>query len=198
MKSLKLGAGLVIVGSSSTGPIWLNVSQLCEKVGVTEISVDARFTAKAMSYSSGAHLCAVTLDVESGKVDISKYVVVEDSGRMINRNVVEGQIHGGVLHGIGGALLEELDYDSDGNLVTANFGDYMIPSSTDSPDIEVYHRTTPATGTLDGVKGVGESGTIAAYAAVMNALNDAISQIRKGVEVDIAPGLPEARVQGNQ
>ena len=192
VKSLRLGPGLVVLGMSSKGSIQLGVPQLCEKLGVTEISVDARFTAKEMSYSSGAHLCAVTLDAESGKVSISKYIVVEDCGRMINRNIVEGQIHGGVVHGIGGALHEELDYDSDGNLVTANFGDYMIPSSTDSPNIEVYHRTTPATGTLDGVKGVGESGTIASYAAVMNALNDAISQVQKGAEVDVAPALPEA------
>ncbi len=188
-KSLKLRPGLLIVPSDAT--IQLTFQQLFEKLGVTELSADSRFTAKSMSYSSGAHLCAVTLDVESGKVKIWKYVVVEDCGRMINRNIVEGQIHGGVLHGIGGALLEELVYDDDGNLLDPTFKDYFIPDSTDSPDIEVYHKTTPAPATLDGVKGVAESGTIGSYAAVINAVNDAISQVCKAAEVNIAPALPE-------
>lgn len=189
--SLQLNPGFIIVDTSRPSESQLTVQEVFERLGTTELTADSKFTAKAMSYSSGAHLCAVTLDVETGKVKVSKYVVVEDCGRMINRLVVEGQIHGGVIHGIGGSLLEELAYDSDGNLLEVTFGDYSIPSSMDSPDVEVYHKTTPSTATLDGVKGVGESGTIGSYAAVMNALNDALSQVRSDARVDIAPALPE-------
>lgn len=186
-ESIGFAAGLsVCFGATQLAP-----RELLEKLGVSEISAESRFTAEGMSYSTGAHLCAVILDPESGRVSVSKYVVVEDCGRMINRKVVEGQIHGGVVHGIGGALLEELVYDEDGNLLSINFGDYNIPSSVDSPNIDIFHRMTPSTVTLDGAKGVGESGTIASYAAVMNAVNDALEQARDGARVDVAPALPE-------
>ncbi len=144
-----------------------------------------------MAYSTGAHLCAVTLDAETGMVKIWKYVVVEDCGRMINEAVVEGQLQGGVVHGVGGALLEELDYDEEGNLLSTNFGDYMIPTAPDSPNIEIHHKITPTMANLDGVKGVGESGTIGSYGAVLNAVNDALSQLASTGEVNIAPALPE-------
>jgi CO/xanthine dehydrogenase Mo-binding subunit len=145
-----------------------------------------------MAYSTGAHLCALTLDVETGMVKIWKYIVVEDCGRMINKAVVEGQLQGGIVHGVGGSLLEELEYDKDGNILSTNFGDYQIPAAVDSPNVEIYHKVTPTTANLDGVKGVGESGTIGSYGAVLNAVNDAISQIRKEGQVNIAPALPEA------
>jgi len=198
-ESLGVKRGSLVV---NPGPLFLDISKpkasqitvrdLFEKLGVTELSGGSRFTAKSMSYSSGAHLCALTLDMESGIVKIWKYVVVEDCGRMINEAVVDGQLHGGVLHGIGGALLEELVYDSDGNLLSTNFGDYMIPTATDSPSFEIFHKITPSTTNLDGVKGVGESGTIGSYGAVLNALNNALSQVRGGMEVNIAPALPDA------
>ena len=189
-KSLDIERGL-IVSTSHSSVLSLAIPQLFEKLGASEMSADSSFTAKSMSYSSGAHLCALALDTETGKVKISDYVVVEDCGRMINRSVVEGQLHGGIIHGVGGALLEELVYDNDGNLLTTTFMDYSIPTSTDSPDIKIFHRTTPSTVTLDGVKGVGESGTIGSYAAVINALNDAISQVKSDAQENIAPALPD-------
>jgi len=145
-----------------------------------------------MTYSSGVHVCALTLDVELGTVKIIKYVVVEDCGRMINRQVVEGQLEGGVVHAIGGSLFEKLGYDEHGNLLTSTFVDYGIPAAMDSPDVEVFHEVTPSADALNGVKGVGESGTIVGYAAVMNALNDALSFIRPGGHVDIAPATPDS------
>jgi aerobic carbon-monoxide dehydrogenase large subunit len=188
-KSLEVRKGM-LVNTSRPSKSPSSVQQILEKLGVAEISADSKITLSSVSHSNAVQLCALILDVESGKVKISKYVVVEDAGRMINKSIVEGQVHGGVVHGIGGALLEELAYDDQGNLLTSTFMDYSIPTSTDSPDIEIFHKVTPSTSSLDGAKGVGESGTIASYAAVMNALNDALSQVRKGVEVNIAPALP--------
>ena len=95
------------------------------------------------------------------------------------------------MHAVGGALYERLAYDDEGNLVSSTFMDYNIPTAMDSPDVEVFHVVTPSTVTLDGVKGVGESGTNASYAAVMNAVNDALSQIRPGLELNIAPATPD-------
>jgi len=145
-----------------------------------------------MTYSSGVHVCALTLDTELGTVKIVKYVVVEDCGRMINRQIVEGQLEGGVVHAVGGSLFEKLAYDDHGNLLTGTFVDYGIPTAMDSPDVEVFHEVTPSLGTLNGVKGVGESGTIVGYAAVMNALNDALSFVRPGASVDVAPATPDS------
>jgi len=189
-KSLGIRNG-AFVNLSKPNTSLLILGQILQKLGMSEISADSRFTLSSMSYSSGVHLCAVTLDIETGKVKIDKYVLVEDCGRMINKSIVEGQLQGGVVHGIGGALLEELVYDESGNLLTSTFMDYSIPTSVDSPDIEIIHRTTPSTVTLNGVKGVGESGTIASYGAVMNALNDALSQIEKTNEVNVSPATPD-------
>ena len=106
-KSLEIRNG-IFVDASSPNTSLSAVGLVLQKIGMAEISADSRYTLSAMSYSSGVHLCAVTLDVETGTVKIEKYVVVEDCGRMINKSIVEGQIHGGVVHGIGGALLEQV------------------------------------------------------------------------------------------
>ena len=168
------------------------IAEALEKQGLAELSAESIYKVRSMNYSSGIHLCALTLDVELGKAKIVKYVVVEDCGRIINKKVVEGQLHGGVVHAIGGALLEKLGYDGQGNLLTTTFMDYCIPTSLDSPDIEVYHEITPSTDALNGAKGVGESGTIVGYAAVMNALNDALSNVRPGAQVNLVPATPDS------
>jgi aerobic carbon-monoxide dehydrogenase large subunit len=188
-KSLDIRNGVLV---DNTGKSISSIEQILEKLGGSEISANSKFTPSTVSHSNAVQLCALTLDVETGKTKISKYFVVEDAGKMINKSIVEGQVQGGVIHGVGGALLEELAYDEQGNLLTSTFMDYSIPTATDSPDIEIFHKTTPSTFSLDGAKGVGESGTIAAYAAVMNALNDALSQFRKGAEVNICPALPDS------
>ena len=169
-----------------------SLAEVMEMMGVPAVSAESYFKLSSMDYSSAAHLCAVTLDPGLGAVKVVKYVVVEDCGRMINKTIVEGQLHGGVLHALGGSLFERLAYDDQGNLLTSTMVDYNIPTALDSPDVEIFHRVTPSTVTLDGVKGVGESGTNAGYAAVMNAINDAISQVRPGAYVNIAPATPEA------
>jgi carbon-monoxide dehydrogenase large subunit len=168
------------------------IAEVLERLGLVELSAESVYKAGSMSYSSGVHLCALTLDVDLGKAKIVRYVVVEDCGRMINTKVVEGQLHGGVVHAIGGALLEKIGYDDQGNLLTSTLMDYCIPTALDAPDIEIFHEVTPSADTLNGAKGVGESGTIVGYAAVMNALNDALSNVRPEAQVNLAPATPES------
>ncbi len=186
-KSLSLAGGFIVTATEPRSQI-ATLEKVLEDSGGMDISAESKFALSSMSYSSGVHLCALTLDADSGRVEkISRYVVVEDCGRMINETIVDGQIRGGIVHGIGGSLLEELAYDEGGNLLTCNLGDYSLLTSVESPEIEVFHRVTPSTVTLNGVKGVGESGTIGSYAAVINALNDALARVRPGAEADSAP-----------
>jgi carbon-monoxide dehydrogenase large subunit len=169
-----------------------SLMEILERLGLAEISEESTYRLGSMDYSTGVHLCALTLDVGLGKVRIEKYIVVEDCGRMINKTIVEGQLHGGVMHAVGGALFEKLAYDDQGNLLTSTFMDYSIPRAPDSPNIEVFHEVTPSTVSLNGAKGVGESGTNAGYAAVINALNDALSNVFPGAQVNVAPATPDA------
>ena len=122
----------------------------------------------------GAHACIVDVDAETGKVDVVRYVSVDDCGPAINPMLIEGQIHGGVVHGIGQALFERVHYDDDGQLVTGTFVDYALPSAADVPSFETDRTETPSPVNSLGVKGVGEAGTIASSAAVTNAVIDAL------------------------
>jgi carbon-monoxide dehydrogenase large subunit len=122
----------------------------------------------------GAHACIVDVDAETGKVDISRYVCVDDCGPAINPKLIDGQIHGGVVHGIGQALFERIHYDDDGQLVTGTFVDYALPSAADVPSFETDRTETPSPVNSLGVKGVGEAGTIAATPAIVNAVIDAL------------------------
>jgi carbon-monoxide dehydrogenase large subunit len=187
--SLLVQNGLV-VSSSAVKEKSATIGEILERTDEDEIFAESKFGLSDMSYSSGVHLCALTIDTETGKVKILKYFVTEDCGRIINKSIVEGQIQGGVIHGVGGALLEGLEYDEQGNLLTTTFMDYSIPTSMESPNVEISHRVTPSIYTLHGGKGVGESGTIGSYAAVINALNDALSQLTgKNSEVNTVPAL---------
>ena len=126
------------------------------------------------SFPHGTHLCATEVDTETGRVTIRSYVAVDDVGRVVNPLIVEGQIHGGVVQGVAQALFEEAVYDDNGNLPTGTFVDYTPPSAADLPDLVVDRTETPATDHPLGVKGVGETGTIAATPAVVNAIVDAL------------------------
>ena len=134
----------------------------------------ATFDAGAGTYANSAQLALVEVDPETGKVEILEYHIVEDCGRMINPTVVEGQIHGGIAQGIGGALLEELIYDEEGQPLTAAFVDYLVPGAGDIPDLRITHLETPSTITPNGVKGIGEGGAIAPYAIIAAAVEDAL------------------------
>ena len=122
----------------------------------------------------GSHACIVDVDAETGRVDIVRYIAVDDCGPAINPKLIDGQIHGGITHAIGQALYERIHYDDDGQLVTGTFADYALPSAADVPSFETDRTETPSPVNSLGVKGVGEAGTIAASPAIVNAVIDAV------------------------
>jgi len=126
----------------------------------------------------GAHICAVEVDTETGGIEVLKYVAVDDVGTIINPQIVDGQVVGGVIQGIAEALFEEATYDDDGQLLTSSMTNYLVPAASDVPDVIVGRHVTPSTTNELGVKGVGETGTIASPPAVVNAVIDALSHLR--------------------
>jgi carbon-monoxide dehydrogenase large subunit len=142
--------------------------------------------------SYAAHLAEVEVDEETGKVVVSRYVVVDDAGRLVNPMTAHGQVHGAVAHGIGGTLFEELQYNADGQLLSSTFQDYLLPTSQDVPPIEIVTIETPSENP-GGFKGMGEGGSIGAPAAIANAVADAFSDL--GIDVSETPLTPE-RVAG--
>ena len=116
----------------------------------------------------------VEVDPETADVKIQRYLVVHDCGTIINPLLVEGQIHGGVAHGIGNAFYESLVYDGQAQLLNASFMDYLLPTATDVPPIETAHRETPSPFNVLGLKGVGEAGCIPTGAAFAQAVEDAL------------------------
>jgi aerobic carbon-monoxide dehydrogenase large subunit len=157
------------------------------------LEASERYTASPLPlWANATHVCTCEVDVDTGVVRLLRYIVGEDCGPMINPAVVEGQIAGGTVQGIGGALLEELAYDEDGNPIATTLMDYLLPTAAEVPLIEYGHVVTPSAGP-GGYKGVGEGGAIGAPAAVINAVADALSPF--GVIVDRLPLSPEAVVR---
>jgi len=132
------------------------------------------FDPSNFSFPSGTHICEVEVDQDTGETQVVKYTVVDDFGTIINPMIVEGQVHGGVAQGIGQALYENTHYDKSGQLTTASYMDYTMPRADNFPEFKLGFTSTPATSNPLGAKGCGEAGTIAAPAAVMNAVIDAI------------------------
>ena len=126
------------------------------------------------TFPAGTHVCEVEIDPETGTTDLVRWVAVDDFGNVINPMIVEGQVHGGIVHGVGQALLEGCTYDAEGQLLTGSFMDYCMPRADDLPDIVVETTHTPCPHNPLGVKGCGEAGAIAAPAAVMNAVTNAV------------------------
>src|SRR6266478_9586397 len=130
------------------------------------------------TFPSGAHLCEVEIDEETGAVELTRYVAVDDVGRVLNPLLCEGQIHGGIVQGVGQALMEDLVYDeASGQLLTGSFQDYCMPRADDFCDFELANNPTLTDRNPLGVKGVGEAGTLCAIPAVMNAVNNALAQV---------------------
>jgi aerobic carbon-monoxide dehydrogenase large subunit len=141
------------------------------------------------SWPAGAHAAVVEVDMETGEARLVRYVAVDDVGAVVNPDIVEGQVHGGITQGIAAALYEEGVYDEDGNLQTANLVTYLVPSAAELPAFELERTESQSPTNPLGVKGVGETGTIAAAPAVIGAVLDAVSHI--GVEDIQMPATPE-------
>ena len=141
------------------------------------------------TFPFGAHIAVVDVEPETGHVRLRRYVAVDDCGPQINPVIVEGQVHGGVVQGIGQALWEEAVYDDNGQLLTGSLADYAIPRADRLPDIEVLSTVTPSPHHPLGVKGIGEAGTIASTCTVYNAVIDALQPL--GVDAIQMPLTPE-------
>ncbi len=154
----------------------------------TALEATARFNSPTpIHWANATHACTCEVDVTTGRVTLTRYIVSEDVGPMINPNVVEGQIAGGTVQGIGGALLESLVYDDDANPLSTTFVDYLLPTATDVPPIEYGHVEVPGPG-VGGYKGAGEGGAIGSTPAVINAINDALAPL--GVSITRLPATP--------
>ena len=130
----------------------------------------------ASTYPNGCHVCEVELDPDTGVIAVVKYSSVNDFGTVINPLIVEGQLHGGVIQGIGQALMEMTVYDEDGQFLTGSFMDYALPRASNSPEVAVVDHPVPATTNVLGVKGCGEAGCAGSLTSVMNAIADALSE----------------------
>jgi len=160
-----------------------------ETPGIDELGA---FQATAVTFPNGTHICEVEIDRETGVTEIVRYTAVEDLGRVLNPMLVAGQIHGGVVQGLGQALGEQIVHDAEsGQMLTASFMDYQMPRAADVPDFRLALREVPTRVNPVGAKGVGEAGTVGALAAAMNAVNDALYQA--GVRHFDMPATP-ARV----
>lgn len=133
------------------------------------------------TFANACHVAEVEVDAMTGQVEITRFLVAEDAGKLINPAIVDGQIHGGVVQGIANALFEELIYDDRGVLVTTSLMDFLPPTAAEVPHIEIAHLYTLSPASLTGAKGVGEGGTIGAPAAIANAISDALRPLGVGV-----------------
>jgi carbon-monoxide dehydrogenase large subunit len=153
------------------------------------LEATAVFDPPNFTFPSGAHICVVEVDPETGSTRIDKYVAVDDCGTVINPMIVDGQVMGGVAQGISEALYEEALYDENGTLLTGNMSTYRVPSAAELPGFTLDRESTPSTTNHLGIKGIGEAGTIASPPAVMNAVADALRYV--GVEFIDLPASGE-------
>jgi 2-furoyl-CoA dehydrogenase large subunit len=135
-----------------------------------------------------ADIALVEVDRETAEVKILKYVTVHDSGKILNPQIYEGQIYGAFLHGLGGALYEEMAYDENGQFITRTFMDYLVPTFMEQPKLTMGHTETPSPLTVLGSKGVGESITETVPACLANAVTDALTPL--GIEINELPIIP--------
>ncbi len=146
------------------------------------------FRAEHLAYAHSCHVCEVEVDIETGGVTLRRFIALQDSGTQINPMLVAGQVHGGVVHGIGNSLFEWMGYDSEGQPLTTTFADYLMATAPEIPNIEVLKIETPSPLNPLGVKGVGEGGTVPVAAAVISAIEDALRPF--AVHIAQAPVSP--------
>lgn len=158
---------------------------------VPDLATTRYFEVKRLTYANGANACEVEVDPETGAVKILRYIVGHDCGKIIHPGMVDGQIRGGVVHGISNAIFEHMKFDENANPVTTNYGEFLLPIATEIPRIEIHHMETPSPLNPLGIKGVGEGGTIPATACIISGIEDALRPL--GVHISEHP-LSPARI----
>jgi carbon-monoxide dehydrogenase large subunit len=173
---LDLDAGRFhVTGAPEPSLTWAELAgRLVEKGMLAELSVEKDFKPDAGTFPFGAHVAVVEVDTETGDVQLDRYVAVDDVGTVINPMIVDGQVHGGIVQGVAQALWEEAVYDENGQLLNSSMLNYLVPSAAELPSFELDRTETPSPTNPLGVKGVGETGTIASTPAVVNAVLDAL------------------------
>jgi carbon-monoxide dehydrogenase large subunit len=163
------------------------------------LSDEAFFEPGNNTYPFGCHISMIEIDRKTGEPTLLKLVAVDDAGNLINPLIVEGQIHGGLAQGIGQAMIEEVVYNEDGQLLTGSFMDYAIPRAIDFPRFELAATVTPTPVNPMGAKGVGEAGTLGATPSVVNAAVDALSEFGvKHIDMMLRPEKLWRIIQGGQ
>jgi carbon-monoxide dehydrogenase large subunit len=189
------GKGLGVKGSPDANVSWADLAKAAVDVdnlpeGMEPgLAAETDFATPDSSYPFGAHISVVEVDTETGFTRLLRHVTVDDSGRILNPLLAEGQIHGGIAQGAAQALFEEIAFDSDGNNATGSLVSYAMPSASDLPNYETERTETPSPLNPLGAKGIGESGAIGSTPAIWNAVVDAVSHL--GVENIDMPALPE-------
>ncbi|PJE33406.1 Carbon monoxide dehydrogenase large chain [Pseudooceanicola marinus] len=164
------------IKGSNAAPTMMDVAEMAREAGRSDLLVhEEKAKLPGRSYPNGAHVAEVEVDPETGQVRLERYTVVDDFGNLINPMLAEGQVHGGVVQGVGQALMENVTYDEDGQLLTASFMDYAMPRAGDVPMIGFSTEPVPSTQNPMGMKGCGEAGTVGSMAATANAVMDALS-----------------------
>jgi carbon-monoxide dehydrogenase large subunit len=197
-EALDIRAGEIV--DAGGGPSRMALAELCRimhyrpdllPAGVVPRPAAAESFVPAAPYymSNGVQGCLLEIDRETGVIALRKHWVVEDCGRVVNAGLVDGQLRGGVVQGLGGALLEHCVYDTDGQLLAGSFMDYAMPRADNMPPIEIGHVSTPQSGSALGIKGAGEAGTVGAPAAMWCAVNDALRPL--GARMDRMPFTAE-------
>lgn len=186
---IRFDDGTFRLPESNVTPTLIEAAGMARADGRTDLlEHEERATLPARSYPNGAHVSEVEVDPETGEVTLERYTVVDDFGNLINPLLVEGQVHGGAVQGIGQALREHVVHDDDGQLLTASFMDYAIPRADDVPMFTFVTEPVPSTANVMGMKGCGEAGTIGAMAAVANAVAAALRE--RGVRRADMPFTP--------
>ena len=168
---------------------WADLAAAAAETGDGPLAAEADFVPEGPTFPFGCHMAVVEVDSETGRVRLRRMVSVDDAGTILNPLLAEGQIHGGLAQGIAQALLEEFEYDEDGNPLTTNLADYSFVSAAELPSFESWFTETPTPMNVLGAKGIGESGTIGSTPAVQNAVVDALSHL--GIRHIDMPATPE-------